>query len=363
MMATFEAEYGEDIDIPYKLIISILCQCYTGHAAAAAEQILHYYESKALAGANYSDLATTETYNGLITSWVKADQSRYPHAYNPPYRHSAHPPANILSEMISLYKQNPHQFYRIRPDAISFNMTITSLSNHKKREQAVASEQYLREVKDLAFHILQSMIETYKKENVHCAPDRVVFETVLNILHARPPANDDADRACELLDEMLDLYSSEAYPHDVKPSTLDFNMVLGLMADQRQVNTATVEKAKRYLTKMEELAEHEEPDVTDGDDYLDSFSADPLLQEYQSSKSNSKPDTVTYNSLIKIACNARMPETAQDILNDMIDIANSGDDSVKPDVLSFNTVSCVLYLITTARLTPCSPLNCIVIQT
>jgi pentatricopeptide repeat protein len=345
-MATFEAEYGEDIDIPYKLVIATLCKCYTGHAAAAAEQILHHYESKALAGANYSDLSTTETYNGLITSWVKADQSRYPHAYNPPYRHSAHPPANILSEMISLYRQNPHQFYRIKPDAISYNMTISSLSNHKMREQADASEQYLREVKDLAFKFLQSMIETYKEESEDCAPDMVFFETVLNILHARPPAKDDGVRACEILDQMLQLYSSGNYPHNIKPSTLDFNMVLGLMAGQNHVSRATLEKAKMYLEIMEDLTKQEEPDVTDGDDYLDSFSADLSHPEYQSSKTNSKPDTVTYNSLIKIACNAGMPEAAQDILNDMIDKANSGDDLVKPNVVSFNTVSCLLHLLT-----------------
>lgn len=345
-MSTFEEEYGDEIEVPFKSIIAILCKCDTGHAAVTAEQILHHYESKAVSGLNHFDLPTTETYNNLITSWVNSDQSFYPHAYTPGFQHSTHPPANILAEMISMYRQSPQALYRIRPDRISFNMTLSSLSRHKKRELSIASADYLKEVNQLAFYFLKSMIELYREGHHDCAPDKVCFSTVLNMLKAGPADKDDGYRASELLDEMIELSSLDGYEHHVTPSALHFNTALGLMAEQRQVNITTLNKAKLYLAKMEEIAECDDPN-DHVDQYLDEFDdeLEPMRQgNVLSSKTSTKPDTITYNSLIKIASNAGMPEEAEDILRGMIDRTNDDDNSAKPNVHSFNTVSCCMHV-------------------
>lgn len=338
-MASFEEEYSDSIEIPYKSIISILCKCDTGHASVVAEQILHQYESKALAGSSHFDLSTTETYNNLITSWVNADQSFYPSGYTPAYHHSHHPPANVLSEILHLYKQNPDGLSRIRPDRITFNMAISSLSSHQRREQLTASSEYLNEVKGLAFNLLKSMIELYKEGNHICAPDIVTFSTVLNMLQREPSNNEDGHRACEILNQMMELSSSSSYEHDVIPATKHFNVGLGLMARQKRIDRSMVGQAKGFVKKMIELAEHEEPRMMDVEDTLESFSS-PYSEPYgNSSETSSEPDVVTYNTLINIAANADMPEIAEEILHDMIERATSGDTSVKPNIISFNTVS------------------------
>lgn len=339
IMSLFEAEYGNAVEVKYKIIISILCKCDTGHAATAAERILHHYELKALERSSHFDLPTTETYNNLITSWVNSDQSFYPHGYTPGFQHSAHPPANILSEMISMYKRNPSELYRIRPDRVSFNMTLSSLSRHKKREQSMAPRTYLKEVNQLAFYFLKSMIEHYKDGHEDCAPDMVCFSTVLNMLQAGPADKDDGYRASEILDEMIAFSSFDDFEHHVTPSTLLFNVVLGLMAEQRQVDNTTLDRAKTYVAKMYEIANSDE-DSSNLDHYLNDFDGEfEQSREKLSSKTSTRPDTVTYNCVLKIAANAGLTQEAEDILYEMIDKANAGDNSASPDLSSFNTVS------------------------
>ena len=338
IMSTFEEEYGDSIEVQYKSIISILCKCDTGHASVAAETILHRYESKALTGAHNFDPSTTETYNNLITSWVNSNQNFYPHGYVPAYQHSAHPPANILSEMLSLYKQNPVAFSRIRPDRISFNMVITSLSKHQSRELLTSSSEYLNEVKSLAFNYISKMLEAYEDGTDDCAPDMSTFSTVLNMFQRGPPDQEDIHRASYVLNKMSELSSSGSYEHNVRPAAKHFNIVLGIMGDQKRISRSTLDKAREYLTKMEEMAEAEEHENAFEEDYYGDFLGGNA-SEGLSSTTSCKPDTVTFNSIIKIASNANMPEVAQDILNDMIERAKSGDVLVKPNIISFNTVS------------------------
>lgn len=338
IMSTFEEEYGDSIEVQYKSIISILCKCDTGHASVAAETILHKYESRALGGLHDSNPATTETYNNLITSWVNSNQSYYPHGYVPAYQHSAHPPANVLSEMLSLYNQNPVDFSRIRPDRISFNMTITSLSKHQSRELLSSSSEYSKRVKSLAFYFLSEMLETYEEGEDDCAPDMSTFSTVLNMFQRGLPDQEDIHRANYVLNKMLELSSSGSYRHDVKPAVKHFNIVLSIMSDQERVSRSTLKKALEYVATMDKIAEFEKPENTFEEDHFDEFSGENVTKGL-SSTTSSKPDTVTFNSIIKIASKANMPETAENILSDMIKRAKSGDAMVKPDIISFNTVS------------------------
>lgn len=345
-MSTFEEEFADAIEVQYKSVIAILCKCDTAHAASAAEQILHQFESKFLSlgtdGAEdqsflHSHPPTTETYNNIITCWVNSGRDFYHHLYSPNYRHSPHPPANILSEMISLYERNPNFFSRIRPDRITFNMVLTSLSYHQRSEQSTLSDQYLKEIKHRSFDFLQTMLQYYKQGCDDCAPDMVTFSTVLNMISRGPPEHEDGHRASQILDEMLDL-SSSSYKYDVTPPAKHFNVVLGLMADQKRVDNSTLDKARRYVQVMEKLAKQNLPRSMDVEQYLESLSPQSLQPADNSSFTSSKPDRVTYNSLIKIASNAGMPEASHEILNEMIKRSTAGDESVKPDVISFNTV-------------------------
>eukprot|EP00804_Cyclotella_cryptica_P012196 CCRYP_009871-RA/>CCRYP_009871-RA protein AED:0.05 eAED:0.05 QI:118/1/1/1/1/1/6/214/1064 len=346
IVSTFEEEFADTIEVQYKSIIAILCKCDTAHAANAAEQVLHNFESKFFSSSTksaaeqsflHSNPPTTETYNNIITCWVNSGQDFYHHSYTN-YRHSPHPPANILSEMISLYERNPQDLSRIRPDRITFNMVLTSLSYHQRSEQSTFSSQYLKEIKQSSFDFLRTMLKYYKGGCDECAPDMVTFSTVLNIISRGPPEHEDGHRASQLLDDMLDLSASGLYKYDVTPPAKHFNVVLGLMADQKRVDDSTFDKARRYVQLMEQLAKQDVPRSIDVEQYLESLSPPSLQPEDNSSFTSSKPDSVTYNSLIKIASNAGMPETSHEILNEMIKRSLEGDESVKPDVISFNTV-------------------------
>lgn len=339
-MSTFEEKFRDSIEVQYKLILASLCKCDTQHAAVAAEKILHAYEAKVLSGATHLALSTTMTYNNLITCWVNSDASFYPPPHKPAYEHSLHPPANILCEMLYLYKQDPEKMSRINPDYVTFSTVIGSLSIHKKREQNSSSAQYTKELKELGLFFLKEMLQRYREDGMDCAPDKVTFTTVLSMFLTGPPDKEDGYRASQVLDEMLDLSYSGSYIHDVTPSAYHFNVVLGLMADQNRPDRSILEKAKEYVARMDDLADQYENDVGPSSMGLnDYFESSPTESEFFTSSTNSRPDRVTYNSLIKIASNAGMPQEAEDLLSEMIKRSNAGDELVKPDVISFNTVS------------------------
>lgn len=176
------------------------------------------------------------------------------------------------------------------------------------------------------------MLKLQKEEYANCEPDIVTFTKVLSVLAM---GKGDAGRAVQLLDEMLQLSSNDSYKYDVRPRNKHFNIVLGLMADSETVNKDTLEKATAYVQLMETLVERDADDRINQDEY---YSSNDFYQDDFGLHQSSKPDTVTFNTLISIADRARQPEIAEEILEDMIKRSSDGDKMVQPDIFSFNTV-------------------------
>ena len=351
-------EEGEEV--PYKSIIAILCDLRSLNGAAAAELILDRFESRILSSTTttragrgedrgdendasreefaaavkgcyyHSNPPTIETYNNVMSSWSKCgcDSGSYndfllslssssssllssssttttwPHVYHP------NPCSNLLRHMLIVYHSNPSRMQRIKPDFLTFNIAISSLSNdpiYRQRMDGGGGGGGGRKVIDhvgggvgkACYDHIMSMLELYYEDNgtdVRCAPDIITFSTVLNVLGRGSSSSSssssgqdvdvdgDEERAREILDIMLYLsgisddkgnailaggkhddgkFAKFAYPHgtkyefDVRPRNKHFNVVLALMANKRHVTDETLEHAMKYVNIMELLRRDE----------------------------------------------------------------------------------------------------------
>ena len=395
IVSTFEQEYvyssnatiydydsNQDIDsleVPYKSIIASLCKCHTVHAAGAAEQILHRFESRLLVQSQsaehdvgtsvpyyHSNPPTVETYNNVISCWMHSGSSFYPQSCEPQYYHHPNPISNILSQMLNLSIDAPQNMSRIRPNSLTFNMAITSLSKWQMRSNDFHSN-------NQCFDHLMTMIKFYKEGHHDCAPDIATFSTVLNALETDRRKGYDI-LAKDVLEEMLHLsgvvdsavrgrqkaqpatqqshnnskaeesYQSSSWEElDVIPRNKHFNIVLALMADTNRVSDATLDYAKQLVQLMEEISEKvdQEPEHLPQRYQL---GIDEFQTAQDSAHTSSKPDTITYNTLIKIAARAGKPNVAEEILEDMLEKSSNEVFGVKPDRITFNTVSIVVLI-------------------
>lgn len=382
----FEEAYEE---VPYKSIISLLCSCYSAHAATAAELILDRFEGRLLNENDplyHSNPPTVETYNAILTSWAKSGRRR--HVVNPSYSlsYSHHPnaPSNLVSQMLHLYNENPSEMERIRPDFLSFNTAIASLTREQHFRSNFADDNtYHRTIGKVCFDHLQTMMLLYRQGHYACAPDLITFSTVMMTLGRGKDRNDES-RAMQLLDEMLhlcgvdvkamssddndgsvelnpalyeqpttftELYEegdfdqlanqglSTRYIYNVIPRNKHFNVVLALMAQSRKVSKNTLERARTYVEIMEQLGEYESQSLIDNPPVSDEFPDEGLEMDMSiASASSSKPDTITFNTLLKIAAKSGEPVVADEIFQEMMTKYTEGNLQVKPDRVSFNTL-------------------------
>lgn len=376
----FEEAYAE---VPYKSIISLLCNCFSAQASTAAELILDRFEARLQDKDNplyHSNPPTVETYNAILTSWAKSGRRRHVKSSSSvSYSHHPNAASNLVSQMLHLYNKNPSVMERIRPDFLSFNTAIASLTREQHfRGNNMVDTTYHRTIGKVCFDHLQTMMLLYRQGHHNCAPDLITFSTVMMTL-GRGKDRDDESRAMQILDEMLhlcgidvekvgggegnddgsvvlnmallprtftELYGesdydqinqgSTTYVYNVIPRNKHFNVVLALMAQSRKVSSYTLERAKRYVDIMEQLGQYESQKFLDNPP-IDEELPDEGLQVDMSviSTSSSKPDTITYNTLLKIAAKAGEPMVADEIFREM---KKSSEGNLKPDRVSFNTL-------------------------
>ena len=440
--------------VPYKSIISSLCAQHTPHAAVTAQLVLHRFETRQLQQQQQNEVPTTESYNNIMSCWRKSSAVITPPSQidnnsnipptNPqqqshrqhqedifkltsllPYQHHTNPVSNILYQMIELYNSNPESMRRMKPNYISFNTAITSTSRDEFNNNGNGNDhneqrRRRRSMGATCFEHLQNMLQYYNHgSDEKCAPDLYTFSTVLYTLgrssrggggnnHSRQASNkvnnrpredgdndvDDADKACWILDKMLELsnvldaseeYIDEGnvdkkiskrsydYEFDVIPRNRHFNVVLTLLGNKYNITDETLQRAQRYVDIMEELEMQEDGDGGEVynmrkfdnekvDNPPPTYDDDVVLLEgdrrgysqeqgfhgnderTQFSMTRSAPDTLTYNTLINIAARCGKPEKAEEILNSMIKKSSSSNEGgggkmyVKPDNISFNTV-------------------------
>ncbi len=343
---TEDEEEGEDEEVPYKSIIATLCELRTPQAAAAAELVLDRFESRLLlhkrrhyrddgdvgrSGGTgrrgryaHSNPPTTETYNNVMSCWAKSGagcgayddflpamtstttpSSSSSFSFHPtsswPYSYHPNPCSNLLRRMLVLYKSDTVGMYRMKPDFLSFNVAISSLSKDQMYRNGEGG------IGRACYDHLMSMLELYDGgSDPRCAPDLITFSTVLNVLgrggrdriisgggKGGEDIDGDEGRAREILDIMLylggvddsgqrdrsggsyrDGYGSNAdvdnarqrqrqpdFEFDVRPRNRHFNVVLSLMANRSRVDDATLECAMRYVDIMEMLRREDEDGI------------------------------------------------------------------------------------------------------
>ena len=391
------------------------------------------------------EVPTTESYNNIMSCWRKSSavvtprhidnnitnipptnpQQQNHHQHQDgiaklisllPYQHHTNPVSNILYQMIELYNSNPESMRRMKPNYISFNTAITSTSRDEFNNNSYDNgndhnneQRRRRSMSTTCFEHLQNMLQYYNHgSDEKCAPDLLTFSTVLFTLgrssrggggnnQSRQTSNnkvnnrsredgdtaemDDADKACWILDKMLELsnvldhsaeeYNNEGnvdktarsydYEFDIIPRNRHFNVVLTLLGNKYNISDETLQRAQRYVNIMEELEMQEDgngypfdnppptyDDVAlleggDGRGYAHEQGFHGNDERTQFSMTRSAPDTLTYNTLINIAARCGKPEVAEKILNNMIQKSSSNEGGggkmhVKPDNISFNTV-------------------------
>ncbi len=410
---------GWEESVPYKSIIALLCDVRTIDAAFAAELILNRFESRLMLDINnnsycytHANPPTTETYNRIISCWYSLSRGegidvaaaagqgvvgrnrhiivRRPATSSWPYNYHPNPCSNLLSHMIQLYNSDRNSMARMKPDRISFNIAISSLS---KDQQADSFHNTFSKWGKVCYDHIMTMLDYYNSGDTNCAPDLITFSTVLHTL-ARGMEIGDEERAREVLDVMLYLSgvidsdipsASRDYEFDVLPRNMHFNIMLALMAGPRGgqergkmavTGNDALDVAKRYVGIMEKLQQNEERDLTSAtnageyrrlseysfaeyrnEDYIrmvgnnddECYPPNGFTNAYErdwgsydektrTSMSTSAPDIFTYNTLLSIAARIGQPEKAEEILESMIERSSSGKSPVKPDIFSFNTV-------------------------
>ena len=378
IVALFEEEFADDdshgsdarpLEVRYKYMITCLCDCRTPHAASAAEHVLHSFESRLRGNPGYhSNPPTVETYNNVMSCWNKAQCTRYPPGMGPPgYFHHPNPCSNLLCHMLEQFDANAANMAWIKPDFLSFNTAITSLAaeqiDHTWRRGDGSGDNYQHTIGRQCHAHLMSMLELYDDGHPRCTPDLITFSTVLNTL-GRGRDEGDATRAQEVLDAMLRLSGKQdgddggaVFEYDIVPRTRHFNIVLSLMAHApKDSRRETLSRAERYVSIMERLGEREKEDRTTTN-LPQTHNEIPVEERHVGkvdlddetllSMTSSAPNVITYNTLLNIAGQAGQPQKAQYILESMMRNAHIAEArAVKPDIISFNTVSLIPPLCT-----------------
>ncbi|KAL9189384.1 hypothetical protein ACHAXT_009059 [Thalassiosira profunda] len=373
LLDLFEEEYHADDEFPgspddeirYKDLVAALCDRGTPHSAAAAERVLHRFEDRlARRPRSHSNPPGAETYNNVLTAWRRAGVrgASYPPGTAPPYEHHPHPCSNLLEEMLELYRGDPRGRARMRPDFLTFNTAISSLSGAKAGMAGRGTDEYHRTIGKRCYEHSMGMLEMHNEIGAACAPDLVTFSTVINTLGRGKDRGDEA-RAREVLGAMLRLSGvaggeEEAagdednvadFPYDVVPRTMHFNIVLSLMSDKKRADDEALGNAKRYVGIMEDLGRKERegqkhagnlPHTASGEVHDNPFpeAAADAEARRRGARGSSAPDIITYNTLLTIAARAGRPAAAEGILDGMIERAAAGASEVKPNTDSFNTV-------------------------
>jgi len=336
--------------VPFKTFIRALSKITHPSAALAAEEILHIMVQSmsdnrhVLSSSINPDLGS---FNMVLASWSNvsveygdtfgdgdgdgngaAEEGKL--GIRPGER-----AVEVLNKMMHMYHMGN---YNMQPNLISFSLTIRALLkastvNGNNPGLAGVSRGGGQEIAVYqACEVLQDMIKMYLSckdgdshgiGDVSMKPDKAIFDTVINALGKLDNIDGDqvpAEKALALLRQMKKL--------SMLPDTFTYNMVIGAFLrhsgrisnrsshnkthhldykTQQLSNNAIIDIIKELITSMDEEKEGMERDVIDG--YVLS----------------SKPDYVTYNSLIKAYANAGNASNAESTLRWMLQ--KCGEDS------------------------------------
>ena len=212
------------------------------------------------------------SYNTLLDAWSKSTDP-----------HAADRAAQILQNMLATANNNDD--HEIQPDKFSYTSVILA---YARSNQPIKAEE-----------ILNQMIS-----NQQCTPDVFVYNAILEAHVSNP------ERATELLNEMKE------------PNLISYNTVLKAWA--KQGNIAMAETIFDQIVASPYI----EPDIVTFTKLLNAMKDDaPRAQDYLNQMLQSKkgdddqtliqPNTVTCNTVLNAWAQAKQPERAEQLLQQM----------------------------------------------
>lgn len=263
-------------------------------ASSLLNDMIQLYQSDKIKYANLRPM--TQVFNAVINAWAKSGAG-----VQAPMEAQA-----LLSQMEDM--RSRYGILDIMPDTITYNTIITAWA--KSRGGVDAALQ--------AEKILHKMHQIYNAGNIHVKPNVKTYGSVIDCwANAAGTGLNDvaAEKAEQMLDDMIKLYQSDRIKYsDMAPNTQVINIVINAFAISGGTATA---KAQKILTQMEKM--------------------------YSEGVSETKPDLITYNTVIKALAKSgggvEAAKEAEMLLQKMYQLYNAGDSSIKPN---FATYTCVV---------------------
>uniref|UniRef100_A0A7S4APZ8 Pentacotripeptide-repeat region of PRORP domain-containing protein n=2 Tax=Pseudo-nitzschia australis TaxID=44445 RepID=A0A7S4APZ8_9STRA len=221
------------------------------------------------------------------------------------------------------------------PNIPSYNTLINAWSKSNKQKEAPKEAEKL----------LKEMIDLNAKGDLKEGPSKIVYSTVINCW-AKSDLPESPQRARDILESMIHHYQNGI--EEVRPNTITYNSVLDAYARQGHTNGAT-----EILKMMEDDFDAGNIDaIVDLRTYnilIDTWSkslnpiapqeAEKLIEKM--TKHNINPTTISYTGVINAFGKSSLPDShhrALAILEDMASKANAGNEDVRPNKITYNSV-------------------------
>ena len=180
-----------------------------------------------------------------------------------------------------------------------YNVLLHGLAKSRRPDAARQAEALLQRMTELS----ESGI------NPWVAPDRISYSTVMEILSNRGGAKVEAI--------LLRCKSSATHNPALEPDRVMYNIVLGSYAMASDGNTRGHQSNNSVSASQR---------------------AEALLRTMESNP-DSLPDTISYNSVLNVFAKSSVDfERIEALFQEMKDKSSAGDDTVKPDIITYNTV-------------------------
>mmetsp|Transcript_12736 Transcript_12736/g.23879 ORF Transcript_12736/g.23879 Transcript_12736/m.23879 type:complete len:696 (+) Transcript_12736:72-2159(+) len=198
--------------------------------------------------------------------------------------------------LVKIEKLHAEGYYAIRPDSVSYNSVINAyaLNDSPNYDSVKEVERLLKRMEALTEQGCSSVQPTI---------------VTLNTVAATFAKNGQPEKARQLLNDMEAMYQNGSI--DMGPNTITFNSVICAFAKAKRPH-----EAEEILKQMMIISRQD-----------DGKRANEI-----------KADSIAFNTVLHawaVACVRGAPQRAQQLLEHMIKLHNSGNEDVKPDVFSY----------------------------
>jgi len=320
--------------LTYKAVILAYTKSKDPGASHRAESILRRMENRYSTG-QFDVKPDLFCYTSVLHSIARSDD------IDGPIRADA-----ILKRMESIYKES--NGVSVKPNGYLYSIVIKAWSASSRKDGAIMAE-------SLLFKLIEKYFESGKDDNLK--PTTSSFNGVMSA-HSKNFGEGSALRAESVLNKLVELWAQLDYDSDVMPNVQSF--MTCIKAWSRSGDSSGPERAELLLKKMQKLSSERgcyrlKPDMPVFNSVICAYAhsgrrvdgkleeAEELLarmhEPSEDGKNIAKPDTFTYNTLIKYYSSD--PHTlgeAERLLEQMIKLCKDKNEYCYPSGFSFATI-------------------------